>query len=592
MFPPRRVVNQVLRRVRGQRVPIWYDADYRLPVAAIAGTTGVEPRRADYVVWYLLDDRIIYASSLRTPRRIRYGQIARVHTPELIESLSRPETLARIFAASPGEIPVDELMSSVRLACGATLEAAREALRRRGPTMNLLGGFHHAEPDRAGGLCPINDIAIAVAALRAESFAGRVAVLDLDAPPPDGTAACLAADARAWIGSISGEDWGPLEGVDEVRLPADSGDGLYLDTLAQLLRRMRRPDLVFVVAGGDVLAGDRMGKLGLTLAGARERDLRVRDALVGVPSVWLPGGGYSEAAWRVLAGTAMALELGSRRPVPRHYEPMRRRFAVIAAGLDAELLDGGEGITAADLDEALGLGSSERARFLGYYTREGLEYGLFRYGILEQVYRLGYAAIRLSIDRDPNGERLRLFAQAAGREHLLAELVLQVQRSGTELRFLYVHWLTLMNPLGGFSDDRPQLPGQETPGLGLVREALEVLAQMARRLGLDGVSFRPAWYHIAYTGRQDLHFVDPRRQGRFEAMLRDLGHLPLLAATKAVAAGQVLLDGEPYTWEADEMVYWLDRSRLDRAAIDRERQRARFSLRPRPTGQARDTSSD
>ena len=51
----------------------------------------------------------------------------------------------------------------MRLAAGATLQAARAALASSGPTLNLLGGFHHAGPDSPGPLCPINDLAVALA---------------------------------------------------------------------------------------------------------------------------------------------------------------------------------------------------------------------------------------------------------------------------------------------------------------------------------------------------------------------------------------------------------------------------------------------
>jgi hypothetical protein len=47
----------------------------------------------------------------------------------------------------------------------------------------------------------------AIAAVRADGFSGRVLVLDLDAHPPDGLAACLAGDPSCVIGSISGSDW-------------------------------------------------------------------------------------------------------------------------------------------------------------------------------------------------------------------------------------------------------------------------------------------------------------------------------------------------------------------------------------------------
>jgi hypothetical protein len=107
-----------------------------------------------------------------------------------------------------------------------------------------------------------------------------------------------------------------------------------------------------------------------------------------------------------------------------------------------------------------------------------------------------------------------------------------------------------------------------------------MLARMAIRLGLGGVVWRPAFFHTAYTARHEFHFVDPERQGRFEALLRDLGHLPLLELTDLLARGRVLMNGEPYTWEADEMAYWLRESPSEPGEVERERERVRFSLAP------------
>lgn len=209
------VSNRVRRWLFGRDFLVWYSPEYRLPLPAIEARSGFEPRRADFAVWYLLDGGAIARESVRAPRRAEYHELARVHTPELLDSLGRPETLARIWAVDSADVPVDAVMRSVRLACGGTIEAAREVLSPRNPrsvarrALNLLGGFHHAAPDLAGGFCPVNDIAIAVAAVRAEGFRGRVLVLDLDAHPPDGTAACLAKmGGDHFIGSISASDWG------------------------------------------------------------------------------------------------------------------------------------------------------------------------------------------------------------------------------------------------------------------------------------------------------------------------------------------------------------------------------------------------
>lgn len=581
-----RLRNHALRWWRGRKAPIFYHPDYRLPLPTASAQLGIDARRADLALWTLLDLRLIDPGSVVTPHRIRYVDVARVHTPALLESLHDPQTLARIFAADPHEIPIDQIMVTFRLACGGTLAAAREALKRGGPAFNLLGGFHHAEPDKAGGLCPVNDIAIAVAALRADGFAGRVAILDLDAHPPDGTAACLAGDDHVWIGSLSGSDWGPLPaGVDETVLPVGTGDEAYLRALGGLLDRMPRSELFFVLAGNDVLAGDRMGKLGLSVEGARRRDAAVALKLAGRPSVWVPAGGYHPRAWEVLTGTVMAVETGSLEPLPEGFDPLRARFSRIARSMHPEALEGEDWIREEDLQDLFGVTGAARSRLLGYYTADGLEYALFRYGVLDQLRRLGYEGFRVELNADGTGDRMRVYADAAASEvmtpppYLLVELVVErIQLAGRPV--LFIHWLSLTHPLAQFDAARPKLPGQEQPGLGLARESGEMLIRMAQRLSLEGVAFRPAWFHIAYAGRHQSSFVEPDRQGRFEALIRDLAALPLLEATQAVAQGRVRLNGEPYTWEADHMVRWLTPFTSDEAAIRRERERAHFTVDP------------
>src|SRR5205807_924723 len=216
----------------------------------------------------------------------------------------------------------------------------------------------------------------------------------------------------------------------------------YLAALDALLERMPRGELAFVLAGGDVLAGDPVGLLGLSLEGCRERDLRVADALVRVPSVWLPAGGYTLDAWRVLAGTGLALA---------------------------------------------------------------------RYGILGGLRRMGDGPFRVEVQDEGVGQSARLLDVPGGQA--LIETVFE-RREVAGAQLLYVHWLALRNPRARFSDERPQLPGQDVPGLGLAREMAELLSRMAARLGLEGVAFRPSPYHLAVRGREVMRFVDPARQRR------------------------------------------------------------------------------
>jgi acetoin utilization deacetylase AcuC-like enzyme len=574
------IENRVRRWLHGRDLAVWHAPEYRWPLSALEPRTGFQPRRADFAIWFLLERRALARANLRHPRRAGYEELARVHTPELLDSLGQAETLARIFSVDPSDVPVDETMKTVRLVCGATIDAAREMLSSVNPrrvgrrALNLLGGFHHARPDVAGGFCPVNDVAVAIAAVRAEGFRGRVLVLDLDAHPPDGIAACLATDPSCWIGSISGSDWGPLSNVDETVLPEHADDAAYLAALDALLRRMPDGELAFVLAGGDVLAGDPVGGLDLTLEGCRERDLRVADALFRVPSVWLPAGGYAPDAWRVLAGTGLALGIRARGPIAADYDPLVAQFSAIASSLAPEDL-GEPGMEIDEVAEQLGIATPRRRLLLGFYSAEGLEHALHRYGILGQLRRMGYGPFRVEIQHEGVGQSARLIDVPSG--EALIETVFERREIGGA-RMLYIHWVALRNPRARFAPERPRLPGQDVPGLGLSREILELLLRMAARLGLEGIAFRPAAYHLAFRGRETLRFVDPARQGRFEALVEALKDLPLVEATHAVAAGRIRLDGERYEWETDEMVKWLEPRPDDRAAIEAAKGRSHFTL--------------
>jgi hypothetical protein len=322
-----------------------------------------------------------------------------------------------------------------------------------------------------------------------------------------------------------------------------------------------------------------MGLLGLTLAGARRRDLAVARWLDGVPQVWLPGGGYSSRAWRVLAGTGLTVATRSLRPIPEDYEPLVTRFSGISEGLSpAELGDTSE-LSMDDVEESLGLRPTRQRLLLGFYTAQGMEVALHRYGVFSHLARLGYRNFRLGFDREGGGERVRLMGTAEDLpgEQLLIELILEKRRC-LGVPVLYVHWFSLRHPRAHFSENRPQLPGQEVPGLGLALEAGTMMARMAIRLGLGGVVFRPSNYHVAYTSRRGFSFVDPERQGRFEALVRDLAAYPLAEATQLVAAGKVLLDGQPYQWETDEMVYWLRESPTEPGDVERTRDLTSFTV--------------
>jgi acetoin utilization deacetylase AcuC-like enzyme len=186
------------------------------------------------------------------------------------------------------------------LASGGTLLAARLALEH-GLAANLAGGTHHAFSDHGEGFCVLNDVAVAIAKLRAEKAIERAAVIDLDVHQGNGTAAIFEHEPAVFTFSMHGEHNYPIRKMHstlDVPLPDGAGDDLYMSELKTHLPQVlaaSRPQLAFYIAGVDVAAGDRYGKLALSEAGIRAREQYVIDTVraAAIPLVITLGGGYA-----------------------------------------------------------------------------------------------------------------------------------------------------------------------------------------------------------------------------------------------------------------------------------------------------------
>jgi len=117
---------------------------------------------------------------------------------------------------------------------------------------------------------------------------------------------------------------------------------------------------------------------------------------------------------------------------------------------------------------------------------------------------------------------------------------------------LVVNWLREEDPTVEFDALHSRLPLQEHPGLGILRRAFRVAVRIARELDKDGIAAIPKFFHdaaIFYHSRLFL-FIDPREQGRFEALMRDLASLPLADATLAFLGDAVRdADGALVRWQ-------------------------------------------
>jgi hypothetical protein len=115
----------------------------------------------------------------------------------------------------------------------------------------------------------------------------------------------------------------------------------------------------------------------------------------------------------------------------------------------------------------------------------------------------------------------------------------------------FVEWLLLQNPRARFRPDRPPLPGQQHPGLGMLGLMAGTLVLACEQAGLDGVANVLSNFHLAVVGRWHLRFLDPAVQARFDALREVLDGLSLAEAERALAEGRVrdAATGAAVRWE-------------------------------------------
>jgi acetoin utilization deacetylase AcuC-like enzyme len=204
----------------------------------------------------------------------------------------------------------EQLARRTLASVGGTLAAAADALDT-GFGGNLAGGTHHAYRAEGSGFCVFNDLAVAIQALRREGRVRTAAVLDLDVHQGDGTASIFSQDADVLTISLHGENNFPFRKQRsrvDIGLPDGTGDEAYLSRLHDALPGIAayRPEVLFYQSGVDGLAGDRLGRLGLSHAGLVERDRAVFEIskLHGIPIVVTLGGGYADPILRTVEAHA------------------------------------------------------------------------------------------------------------------------------------------------------------------------------------------------------------------------------------------------------------------------------------------------
>ena len=256
-------------------------------------------RKFELVRDKLLSEGTLQPAELIEPAPAAVADVLLVHTDDYISRLCNGSLTTKEIRRLG--LPWSEsLVQRSFYAVGGTIAAAEAALVD-GYSSNLAGGTHHSFSDRGEGFCVLNDVAIAIHALRARDLIRRATIIDCDVHQGNGTATIFAGVDDVFTFSMHGANNYPLfkaHSTLDVELPDGTSDRVYLETLAELLPAVLRskPEIVFYLAGADPYQNDKLGRLALTIEGLRQRDEFVlRECYQReVPIVTVMSGGYGK----------------------------------------------------------------------------------------------------------------------------------------------------------------------------------------------------------------------------------------------------------------------------------------------------------
>jgi acetoin utilization deacetylase AcuC-like enzyme len=566
-------IERWLRRGRRRlllrlQVGFVYSRRYQLE---LPGAT-YDSRRGERILTFLDSTGLLATRAVHRPEPATFRDLRRVHTDEYLDSLNNPAALTPVVGFQLAEDSADRILDTQRLMVGGTLRAAHLALAQ-GIGINVGGGLHHAFASRGERFCVFNDVAVAIAELRANGFQGKILVIDLDLHDGDGTRSLFAADPTVHTFSIHNQTNGSTDAADIVEstiveLSGPVQDEEYLQAVRAHLPpvlKAFRPELVFYVAGNDPAADDQIGNWKISAAGMLERDRFVlscvREGEKRLPLVIVLGGGYGLNAWRYSARFfSTLLNKGKALEPPTTEEVTLIRYRQLAQEiapheLTGEPTEGDWGLTADDI--LPGMATGRPRRLLGYYSLQGMELTLERAGLLDRLRRIGYSPT-LEFDLDnPAGDTVRLYGDERKTELLIEGRVRIDRATVQDAALLRIEWLLMQNPRAGFTARRPRLPGQKHPGLGVLPDVMSLLVVACDRLGLDGLLFVPAYYHTACQGRKYLRFLSPEDEAFMRGLEAALAGIPLPEATHAVEQKRVVnrRTGTFVPWRSMPMVF-------------------------------------
>jgi len=278
-------------------IPVAFDPIYVLPLP--------ENHRFPMEKYDLLHRQLIHEGTCEpedffSPTSIDYDSVTAIHNKVYVEHLKGLE-LTKAEIRKIGFPISQQLIDREFIIAGGTLSGSLKALKG-GIAFNIAGGTHHAFSSHGEAFCLLNDQAIAAQYLLEKKLAKKILIIDLDVHQGNGTAEIFQKEDQVFTFSMHGKKNYPFkkEKSDlDIGLEDKTDDKTYLEILKEVLPKLLKnvkPDFIFYLSGVDILKSDRLGRLGVSIQGCKERDQMVlklcREEDIAVQCSM--GGGYSK----------------------------------------------------------------------------------------------------------------------------------------------------------------------------------------------------------------------------------------------------------------------------------------------------------
>ncbi len=277
-------------------IPIAYHPIYKHPLP--------EGHRFPMIKYELLPEQLLHEGIAQpqdffVPDLAELCHVKRVHEADYVDNLLALN-LSKSEVRKIG-FPLSEALVQRELIITQGTILGVEKSFEWGLSFNIAGGTHHAYPTHGEAFCLLNDQGVAAQYLIDHNKAKKILMLDLDVHQGNGTAVMFKDNPEVFTFSMHGKSNYPFrkEFSDwDMALNDGCSDDEYLQKLQLALSALKdkvKPDFVFYLSGVDILATDKLGKLGCTLKGCYERDLMVFKWIkeLSIPVQVSMGGGYS-----------------------------------------------------------------------------------------------------------------------------------------------------------------------------------------------------------------------------------------------------------------------------------------------------------